>query len=325
MNYWTDKRVLVTGGAGFIGRGLVSRLAKAGAKVTTVDDFSKGSEETVSRLESVRLIKGDLLRKQIAKKAMVGQEVCFHLAARIGGIGYFHRSPATILRDNSIMNFNVWDAAKSQDTKMVCLSSSMVFESAQKFPSCESDLKSTPPPVTGYGFSKLVSEYIAKTYHEEFGTSFLILRPFNAYGPGEAPGEYVGYSHVIPDLIRKALSGAYPLELLGDGNQTRSFTYVDDVTDAIIFLAERYTNEDFNIGSSNEVSITNLAKKVWELCGRRERFLTKSVPGYVGDVARRVPDLTKIRSTGWTPKVQLNEGLLNTVAWLKATTGKVAR
>ena len=246
MSRWKDKAVLVTGGAGFMGHRLVAKLLALGAKVTVVDDLSKGNKRNLEPyLNKVRFLQADLLNPSVAKDWLKGHEVCFHLAAKIGGIGYFHKTPATSLRDNSIMNLNLWDAAVDTDTKMVCLSSSMVFERTSIFPTPESAIEISPPPMSGYGFSKLVAEYIARTYHEEFGVKYVIVRPFNAYGPGEMPGEYVGYAHVIPDLIRKTLTGQHPLEIMGSGKQTRSYTYVDDVADGILYVTERIENEDF--------------------------------------------------------------------------------
>ncbi len=319
MSHWLDKPVLVTGGAGLIGHRLVAKLLELGAKVTVVDDLSKGNERNLEPyLGQIRFLRSDLLDPRVAKEALKGQEVCFHLAARIGGIGYFHRKPATSLRDNSMMAFNLWDAAIGSNAKMVCLSSSMVFERAGIFPTPESALETTPPPMSGYGFSKLVAEYIARTYWEEFGLKYVIVRPFNAYGPGEMPGEYAGYAHVIPDLIRKALSGQYPLEIMGSGKQTRSYTYVDDVADAILWVAERAENDDFNIGTGIETTVEELAERIWRLCGRGEPLRIKHVPGLKYDVQRRVPDISKITSLGWRPKIVLEEGLRRTIEWMKS-------
>lgn len=319
MSHWEDKPVLVTGGAGLIGHRLVAKLLELGARVTVVDDLSKGNEGNLEPfLGRIRFIRSDLLDPRVAREALRGQEVCFHLAAKIGGIGYFHKTPATSLRDNSIMAFNLWDAAIGSNAKMVCLSSSMVFERASVFPTPESALESTPPPMSGYGFSKLVAEYIARTYWEEFGVRYVIVRPFNAYGPGEMPGEYVGYAHVIPDLIRKALSGQYPLEILGSGKQTRSYTYVDDVADAILYVAERAENDDFNIGTGIETTVEELAGIIWMLCGRKEPLRIKHLPGLKYDVQRRVPDISKMASLGWGPKVGLDEGLRRTIEWMKS-------
>jgi len=193
----------------------------------------------------------------------------------------------------------------------------MVFERASSFPTPETAVSTSPPPLTGYGFSKLVAEYIARTYFEEYGVRFLIVRPFNAYGPGEVPGDYVGYAHVIPDLIKKTLSGQYPLEILGGGDQTRSYTYVDDIADAIIFVAERFENDDFNIGTGMETTVRDLAEKIWSICGRTEPLLLKSNNGLKYDVLRRVPDVTKLFERGWRPKHALDDGLQITVNWLK--------
>jgi nucleoside-diphosphate-sugar epimerase len=201
---------------------------------------------------------------------------------------------------------------------MVCFSSSMVFERTNIFPTPEAAVESSPPPVSGYGFSKLVSEYIARTYHEEFDVKYLIIRPFNAYGPGEMPGEYIGYAHVIPDLIKKTLSGQYPLEIFGSGLQTRSYTYVDDLVDAILFISERSENDDFNIGTGIESTVIELAKKIWHLCGKKDQLKFKHLPSLKYDVQRRMPDVSKVKNLGWIPKNSLDEGLKKTIDWYKA-------
>jgi len=318
MSFWAGRKVLVTGGAGFIGHRLTRKLVDFAAEVKVVDDLSKGSlanlKDLTGRIEFTNV---NLLDADVAKRLLRDMDTCFHLAAKIGGIGYFHKSPAVSLRDNSVMNFNLWDAAMGTDTKMVCLSSSMVFERTRIFPTPERALEECPPPLSGYGFSKLVAEYIARDYNEQHGIKYLIVRPFNAYGPGETPGDYVGYAHVIPDLVKKTLQGQYPLEILGSGEQTRSYTYVDDISDAIIYLSERFENDDFNIGTGIETSVMNLARKIWKLCGRKEPFEAKHLPAFKYDVQKRVPDVTKIHKVGWRPRVSLDDGLATTVAWLK--------
>jgi len=321
MSYWEDKAVLVTGGAGFIGHRLVAELLALGAKVTVVDDLSRGNRQNIEPyINQIRFLQADLLNPAVAKDVLKDHEVCFHLAAKIGGIGYFHKTPASSLRDNSIINFNLWDAAVGTDTKMVCLSSSMVFERANIFPTPESAIETSPPAMSGYGFSKLAAEYIARTYQEEFNARYVIVRPFNAYGPGEMPGEYVGYAHVIPDLIKKVLAGQYPLEILGSGEQTRSYTYVDDVADAILYVTERVENEDFNIGTGVETTVKELAEKIWKLCGRKEPLRFKHLPGLKYDVRRRVPDISKIMRLGWKPKISLYDGLRKTIEWVRSQT-----
>jgi UDP-glucose 4-epimerase len=318
LSNWKAKKVLVTGGAGFIGHRLVARLFDLGADISVLDDLSKGSHQSLAPyLNEIRFIQTDLLNSAVAKDALDGCQVCFHLAAKIGGIGYFHKMPATILRDNSIMNFNLWDSAAKLDVKMVCLSSSMVFERATTFPTSETAVEACPPPKSGYGFSKLLSEYIARTYYEEFGVKYVIARPFNVYGEGELPGEYVGYAHVIPDLIEKVLRGQYPLEILGSGEQTRCYTYVDDVVDGMLFVADTKENDDFNIGTNMETTVIELAERIWRLCERKEPLKFKHVPGFRDDVQRRVPDVSKMMRLGWNPKTTLDEGLKKTIDWAK--------
>ncbi len=316
--FWKGKNVLVTGGAGFIGSRVVNKLVNSGANVRVVDNLSKGEASNLSDIvNEIEFLKLDLLKQENAEKSLKNIDVCFHFAAVIGGIGYFHKYPATSVRNNSILNLNLWDAAKKSKPKMICLSSSMVFERTEIFPTPEKAVEISPPPLTGYGFSKLAAEYIAKTYFDEFKVPYVIARPFNAYGPGETPGDYVGYSHIIPDLVKKILSGQYPLEILGDGSQTRSYTYVDDLADAIIFVAEKSENDDFNIGTGVETSVKELAEIIWKLVGIKKDIKFRNVPSFEYDVKKRVPEVKKIKSLGWKPKTSLDEGLKITIDWLQ--------
>jgi nucleoside-diphosphate-sugar epimerase len=253
---------------------------------------------------------------------MEGVEVCFHLAAKIGGIKYFHEYPATILNENNLMLASVFSAAARSNVKVVYVSSSMVFERTEVFPTPEEEIFRSPPPVTHYGFSKLVGEYYCRAFREEHGLRYTICRPFNAYGPGEYPEDEPGIAHVIPDLARKALRGDYPLPIMGSGEQTRCFTYVTDVAAGIVTagLDARGENEDFNIGDDTPMSIEALAKEVWRLCGREEPFRLAHVEPLAHDIQRRIPDVSKAqRVLGWRPEVPLEEGLRRTIDWLKAS------
>lgn len=318
MVSFNNVSVLVTGGAGFIGSRATAKLLASGAKVRVVDDMSKGDAANLKDiLPHIEFIQGNLLDVEVARRAMRDIKVCFHFAAKIGGIGFFHKYPASSIRDNTVMNLNLWEVARDHLTRMICISSSMVFERTETFPTPERAIEACPPPLTGYGFSKLIDEYIARTYHEEFGIPYVIVRPFNAYGPGENPGDWVGYAHVIPDLLKKIMDGQCPLEILGDGKQTRSYTYVDDVADAIIFAASHSENDDFNIGTGVETSVLDLCQKMWKLCGKSQPLTCKTLPSLKYDVQKRVPDITKITALGWKPKVGLDEGIARTLEWLK--------
>ena len=190
-------KVIVTGGAGFIGHYVINELLLKGHEITVADNLSK-DESSVP--QNVKFVNVDLTDKKKTLEVFKGHDVCFNLASKIGGIGYFHKLPATILSENNKIYSSTFEAAVATKIKrMLYISSSMVFESTDLFPSKESDLKIIPPPITGYGFSKLIGEQYCKTFKKEFNLDYTIIRPFNAYGINEYPGDYIGYSHVIPD------------------------------------------------------------------------------------------------------------------------------
>lgn len=311
-------KVLVTGGAGFIGSEVVKQLLKKGYQVRVADDLSK-LEAKVPK--SCEFLKVDLTDKKAALRAMDGIDYCIHLAAKIGGIGYFHKFPATILSENNKMYSAIFEAAVEKKIKrMIYLSSSMVFESTKHFPSKEEDLVIIPPPVSAYGFSKLVGEWYCHAFKDEFGLNYTIIRPFNAYGINESPGDEIGYAHVIPDLIKKILSGQYPLELLGNGRQTRCFTHVSDIAAGITLAmeSEKGENEDFNIGSEKEIKMLDLAKLLWKKCNVKKSFKVKYVSGFKYDIKRRVPSSRKAaKILDWKPERKLEKELPVIIEWVR--------
>lgn len=311
-------KILVTGGAGFIGSEVVKQLLERGYYVKVADDLSKLEAKVPLGCE---FIKTDLTNKKDALRVMDGMDFCIHLAAKIGGIGYFHKYPATILSENNKMYSSIFEAAVEKKIKrMIYLSSSMVFESTKFFPSKESDIEKIPPPISSYGFSKLTGEWYCRAFHDEYGLNYTIIRPFNAYGINEAPGEEVGYAHVIPDLIKKILSGQYPVQLLGDGKQIRCFTHVSDIANGIIMAMEssRAENEDFNIGSEKEIRMIDLAKLIWEKCRAEKPFKVKNVAGFKYDIKRRVPSSKKARKIlGWKEEEKIGQELPFIIDWIK--------
>lgn len=319
-------RVLVTGGAGFIGSEVVKQLLGSGYSVRVADDLSKLEAKIPAKCEFFRV---DLTDKQSALKVMQGVDYCIHLAAKIGGIGYFHKYPATILSENNKMYSAVFEAAVENKIKrIVYLSSSMVFESTNSFPSKEEDILKIPPPLSAYGFSKLVGEWYCQAFRFEFGLNYTIIRPFNAYGINEAPGEEVGYAHVIPDLIKKILDGQYPLELLGDGKQTRCFTHVSDIARGIIMALKspKAANSDFNIGFEKEIKVVDLAKLLWKKCQVKKPFKVKYIPGFKYDIRRRVPSSKRARMLlGWEPQKRLEDELPEIIAWIKRSKIKLIK
>lgn len=312
------KKIVVTGGCGFIGSEVVKQLMEQGYSVRVVDNLSK-PESTVKK--GYEFIKGDLSNKKTALKVFSGMDICFNLAAKIGGIGYFHKYPATILSENNKIYSATFEAAVANKLKrMIYISSSMVFESATRFPSQELDVRKIPPPLTSYGFSKMIGEQYCQAFWDEYKLPYSICRPFNAYGINEFPGEEVGYAHVIPDLIKKILNNQCPLELLGDGQQIRCFTHVSDLASGMIKVmeSEKAINQDFNIADDRAVRMVDLAKLLWRLDGCQKPFKVKYVKGYEYDIKKRIPDTKKIkRLLGWEPKIKLEDGLVEVVQWLK--------
>ena len=315
-------KVAVTGGAGFIGRAVVRELLARGREVVVIDDLSKPADALPDAWPFVPL---DLSQGPGIEEVLAECSSAVHLAAKIGGIGYFHRHPALILSDNNRIYSTVFEAAARVGLRrLVYVSSSMVFESATSFPSRESDLPAIPPPVTAYGFSKLVGEWYCRAFRAERGLPYTIVRPFNAYGINELPGDEVGYSHVIPDLVKKVLAGGGELEVLGDGDQTRCFTHVSDLARGIALALEHpdAQDDDFNLGTDREIPMRELARRIHELLRPGEPFRPRFVPGFEHDIRRRVPDVSKARRVlGWEPRVPLEEGLPEVVHWLAERLG----
>ena len=302
--------IVVTGGCGFIGSEIVRLLLAKGEKVRVVDNMSKPSSRVPAGVE---FVEGDLAQPGVALEAFKGARVCVNLAARIGGIGYFHKVPAEILSENNLIYSHTFEAAvAARMERMVFVSSSMVFESATTFPSREEDLRIIPPPFTAYGFSKLIGEWYCRAFFDQYGLPYTILRPFNAIGPEEAAGDEVGDAHVIPDLVKKIRAGQHPVELLGDGSQTRCFTHVTDIARGIVMALDHPAarNEDFNLGNAEEITMLELARRIYEAWGGSKPFAATFVPGFPSDVKRRVPDGSKAkRLLGWEPQIDFATGL----------------
>lgn len=313
-----SKKVIVTGGAGFIGSAVVKELISRNYEVRIIDDLSKPESAFNKECEFLKI---DLTDPEKTHKAFNGFQYCINLAAKIGGIGYFHKYPATILSENNKIYSSTFEAAVKNDFKrMIYISSSMVFESAKKFPSKEEDLPATPMPISAYGFSKLVGEFYCRSFLKEYGLLYTIIRPFNAYGINEAPGEEIGYAHVIPDLAKKILMRQNPLEILGNGQQIRCFTHVSDIAEATVITLERDSavNEDFNISCARETKIIDLAQLIFDICDTGEAFNVKFVEGFEYDVKRRVPDVTKAKKyLGWEAKIKLEDGLPEVIDWIR--------
>jgi UDP-glucose 4-epimerase len=314
-------RVLVTGGAGAIGSAVVRRLLREDRWNVRVSDQREAPGWMSERCDVHR---GDLRVLDEARTALRGCSHVVHLAAIVGGIGNFHKLPHTLLEVNHALYNAVFRAALDERVeRLLYVSSSMVFENATVFPTPEEHVRECPAPHSAYGFSKLAGEVYCRALHDEHGLGFTICRPFNAYGPGEFPDAEPGIAHVVPDLIKKVLSGQRPLEIFGSGEQTRTLTHVVDIADGIATALGHPAaeNEDFNISASDERSVAELAALVWEACGRDpSEFELRHLPSFEVDVQRRWPSVEKARRVlGWEAQVGLRSGLAETVEWLRGS------
>ena len=312
-------RVLVTGGAGMIGAAVVRRLLADPAYEVRVSDQREAPQWM---REGCQVHTGDLRLAEQAHAATRGASHVIHLAAIVGGIANFHRLPYTLTEANNALSGAVVRAALDLDVqRFVYVSSSMVFERAELFPTPEDYLPQCPVPQSAYGFSKLMGEVYCRAAHEEHGLPYTICRPFNAYGPGEQPDAEPGIAHAVPDLINKVLSGQRPLEIFGSGEQTRTLTHVEDIADGIVTAmgSAKGLNEDFNISASRELTISEIARIVWEACGEDpDAFALKQRPSFAIDVQRRWPSVEKARKLlGWRARIKLEDGIAATVRWLR--------
>jgi UDP-glucose 4-epimerase len=312
-------RVLVTGGAGTIGAAVVRRLLSDPAYEVRVCDQRPAPQWM---REGCEVHVTDLRSAPDALAAMKGCTHVIHLAAIVGGIANFHRLPHTLTEVNNALYNSVIRAALDLEVeRFVYVSSSMVFERAELFPTPEDYLPQCPVPVSAYGYSKLTGEVYCRAAHDEHGFPYTICRPFNAYGPGEMPDEEPGIAHAVPDLTRKVLSGKRPLQIFGSGEQTRTLTHIDDIADGVLtaMSSPAGLNEDFNISASRELTVAEIARIVWEACGEDPSELTlEHMPTFAVDVQRRWPSVEKARTLlGWQAQIEVEDGIAQTVHWLR--------
>lgn len=312
-------RVLVTGGAGTIGAAVVRRLMRDPAYEVRVSDQRPAP---LWMREACEIHTGDLRDLDQAKQAMDGCPLVIHLAAIVGGIGNFHKLPYTLTEMNNGLYNAVFRAAIDLGVeRFTYVSSSMVFENATEYPTTEAYLPQCPTPTSAYGFSKLTGEVYCRAAHVEHGLPYTICRPFNAYGPGEMPDPEPGIAHMVPDVIKKVLSGQKPLEIFGSGRQTRTLTHIDDIADGIVVATGHPAalNEDFNVSASEELTIAETARIIWEECGEDPAaFELRHLPTFEVDVVRRWPSVEKARALlGWEARIGVREGIAQTVAWLR--------
>ncbi|MEM4230752.1 MAG: NAD-dependent epimerase/dehydratase family protein, partial [Candidatus Pacearchaeota archaeon] len=312
---WRGKKVLVTGGAGFIGSHVVEKLVARGAKVSVMDNLISGNLKNLEKVKNeVTFIKNDCTILSEAEKACRGQDIIMNLAAKVGGIEYNRTHQATMFRDNLSIETTMIEAArKAKVGRFLVVSSACVYPRDCSIPTPESEgfLDEPEPTNEGYGWAKRMGEKIGEYYAEEFGMKVGIVRPYNCYGPRDhfEPGK----SHVIPALIKRVFDREDPVRVWGSGNQTRAFLYVEDLAEGMILAIEKYPKPDpVNLGTDEEISIKDLIKKIIDLSGidTNVEFDTSKPDGS----PRRNSDNKKaIAKIGFKPQVLLEDGLKNTI------------
>ncbi len=331
-------RVLVTGAAGFICGYLVEELLAAGHEVVGVDNFSKYGRvaKSYDANPRYRLVEGDAKDAGLLAGLSADVDQVVAAAAMIGGISYFHEFAFDLLAENERILAATFEAAIAAHRagtlqRIVVLSSSMVFESTTQFPTPEGAERTSPPPVSTYGFQKLASEYFARGAWEQYRLPYTILRPFNCVGIGErravrdtdvmSGNVKLALSHVVPDLAQKALRGQDPLHILGDGSQVRHYTYGGDLARGIRMAmeSERAVNEDFNLSTAASTTVLELARAVWAKVHADGRpFRHVSDPPFEHDVQLRVPDVRKARDVlGFEATTTLPDMLDEVIPWIR--------
>ncbi len=331
-------KVLVTGSAGFIGGYLVEELLGKGYEVVGIDNHSKYGPITKSydSHPNYKLIVGDARDVDLMALAMMDCEHVIAGAALIGGITYFHAYAYDLLATNERIMASTCDAAirahrQGKLKKVTYLSSSMVFESTDHWPSAEGDERKIAPPLSSYGFQKLAVEYFAKAAWDQYKLPYTIVRPFNCVGVGEmrALGEVevlsgnveLAMSHVVPDLVQKILKGQDPLHILGGGDQVRHYTYGGDLARGIVLAMESEAahNEDFNLSTAQGTTVLELAEAIWrKIKGPDVPFRYTSDPGYEYDVQKRVPSVAKAKEVlNFEALTTLDELLDEVIPWIE--------
>lgn len=321
MEFWNGKKVLVTGGAGFIGSYVVEQLVKKGAdiSVTIIDNLQSGELRNLEKvIDKIRFVKADLRNMKECLKICKGKEIVINLAARVGGIEYNRFHPATMFRDNMLININVLEAACQVNVeRFLIVSSACVYPRNCTIPTPEEEgFKDSPEPTNdGYGWAKRMAEFMASAYHREFGMKIAIARPYNCYGPRDHFDPKT--SHVIPALIRRVFDNENPLIVWGDGEQSRAFLYVEDLARGLIEVTEKYAECDaVNIGTDEEIKIRDLVKLILELSDKNPKvYFDSTKPS--GHPRRNCNNRKAREKIRFEAKISLREGLKRTIEWYR--------
>lgn len=319
MSYWKGKKVVVTGGAGFVGSYLTELLVAEGAEVTVADNLVRGSKDRIaSVLDKVKLDTSDLFELKNCISVCKGQDVVLNLAAKVTGIEYNRFNMADMFETNMKLQMNPLHAAAECGVKrFLQISTACIYPHDAKVPTPESEGGHGAPEPTneGYGFGKLMGEKLATYYAREKKIEVVVGRPFNAYGPRDHFDEST--SHVIPAIMKRVLDGDDPVTIWGTGNQSRAFVHARDLARGMMLLAEKGpVAQPVNIGHDGEVTIKELFAVICKVTGRSPKaFYDTSKPdGY----ARRSADTSLLKKyTGFVPSTSLEDGVREMYEWFK--------
>lgn len=330
--------VLLTGSQGFIGSYVAQELLDNGYRVIGIDDYSKYGlvKRSHDNHPNFKLKKGDILGPSWSFRCGTWSDAdsfdyIIHLAAKIGGIKYFHKYAYDLLTKNNAIDRAIFDLAiERKPKKLVYFSSSMVFESGEA-PHHEDDLSDIPPPKSTYGFSKLSGEYYCKGMLEQYGIPFNIVRPFNCVaGEGEDtakdedPNDLDQYgislAHVIPDFVYKAIKKINPFPIYGDGSQIRCFTHAKDIARGTRIVMEKgKDNYDYNIIRYEPITMLDLAKKIWKKVNPNTKFVPMFIKPFRYDVQNRSAYGTFAEETlGFKAEISLDESLDEVIHHMRA-------
>jgi UDP-glucose 4-epimerase len=309
-------KLLITGGAGFVGSHLCERFTKFGHTVICFDNFMSGNLLNIRHLldyRNFKLVKGDVRDYDLLERISQGVDVVFHLAAQIH-VDRSYVEPRLTYEVNVIGTLNILEVARMHDIKKVIYaSSSEVYGSAQYVPINEEHPLCAPHP---YGASKIAAERMCYAYIRTYGMNIPIVRFFNIFGSRQ---QDIGYGGVISIFTRRVLQNLPPI-VYGDGTQTRDYTYIDDAVEAydLILNYEGELKEPLNFGSGKEIRIVDLANLIIELCGKKGQLEPVHIEPRIGEVNRLVADASKAKSVlKWKPQYDLVKGLKAFIQWYR--------
>jgi UDP-glucose 4-epimerase len=330
-------KILVTGAAGFISGYLIQELLNGGHEVVGLDNFSKYGpvEKSYHKHPHYAFTHGDAKDVDLLKALLSDCDHFVAAAAMIGGISYFHEFAYDLLAENERITAASFDAAiwahrRRKLSKITVLSSSMVFESTNEFPTPEGAERRCPPPRSTYGFQKLATEFFVQGAWEQYRLPYTIARPFNCVGIGErralcdreimSGNVRLAMSHVVPDLAQKIFKGQDPLHILGSGAQARHYTYGGDLARGIRLCIEQEaaTNQDFNLSTSVRTTVLELSELIWrKIHGSAMPFRYVSDPAYEYDVQERSPATGKAAQLlGFRATTSLADILDEVIPWV---------